>query len=150
VIVVPIIASAMLYYMVLGFGGTDNQTPTAQLYKTTTQAGLRFSLSMITKEIPWGDVSILLQSGTIADTWRPTTAGLTGMPGKMLPGYAQPIDSGRYVYCNVTDIAGDGQVDSGDFISLEPGAAFSAYSLYTLTLLHGPTGGMMVSYNFAG
>lgn len=150
VVVVPIVLSAVLYFMVVGFSGTGTQTPTAQMVKSSTATGLRFTLAGITKDTQWGDVRILLQDETTTDSWTPTTAGLTGFAGKTYNGGAQAIGGGKNVYLNVTDLVGNGYINGGDYISCEPGTAFSASSTYTLTLIYAPTGSEMTHSTYTG
>jgi flagellin-like protein len=149
-VAITVVLAAVLYVMVLGFGGGGTQTPTMQVTKSSTSTGLRFTVAGITKDTQWGDMKVLLQNGTTTDSWTLTTAGLTGTAGKTSNGGAQAIGGGKNVYMNVTDLVGNGFINGGDYIALEPGTAFSSASTYTLTLIYVPTGSEMTHAAFTG
>ena len=56
------------------------------------------------------------------------------------------------VYLNATDLAGNGRMSNGDYITLQVGggSVFSPSTTYTLTLLYEPTDGSMLAYDFTG
>jgi hypothetical protein len=59
--------------------------------------------------------------------------------------------TGIDVQMNATDIAGNGRVSMGDYITLTAAdGAFSVSTTYTLTLVYEPTGGAMTNYVFTG
>jgi flagellin-like protein len=146
-VAITVVLAAVLYVMVLGFGGGGTQTPTAQLTKSSTTNGLKFSVAGITKDTQWGDVSVLLQNGSTTVSWAPTTAALTGSAGVTYHGGIKDI--GSSVYLNVTDLVGNGYMNGGDYLALEP-SVFAASSQYTLTLIYVPTGSEMTHMTFTG
>jgi hypothetical protein len=150
-----IVLAAVQYFMVLGFDndpahGDPAQTPTAQMQKSSTSTGWRFTVAGITRDTQWGDVRPLLQNGTTTDSWTLTTHGLTGSAGQTYNGGQQLIGGSTSVYLNVTDLVGNGFVNAGDYISLEPGIALSPSCAYTMTLIYLPTGMEITHVTFEG
>ena len=55
------------------------------------------------------------------------------------------------VYCNVTDIAGNGYINNGDFFTLTTGSVpFSSVTTYTTTVVYSPTATTMCNITFSG
>lgn len=55
------------------------------------------------------------------------------------------------VWLNVTDLAANGRMNNGDYITLTTSnGQFSMSTTYTLTLIYEPTAGAMVYYGFTG
>jgi flagellin-like protein len=149
-VAITVVLAAVLYVMVLGFGGGGTQTPTAQVTKSSTSTGLRFTVAGITKDTQWGDVKLLLQNGTTTASWTLTTAGLTGSAGKTYTAAATSSGTGQTVVLTVVDLVGNGYVNGGDYIGLDPSNAFLASSSLTLTLIYVPTGSEMTHSSFTG
>lgn len=151
-VAITVVLAAVLYVMVLGFGTGGTTTPTMQLTKSSTAAGVRFTVAGITADTQWGGVKMLLQnlSSTTTISWAPTTAALTGSAGTTYTGGAQAIGGGKNVYLNATDLVGNGYVNGGDYINLGPGSAFAASSQYTLTVIYVSTGSEMTHMTFTG
>jgi hypothetical protein len=76
VVVVPIVLSALLYIMVLGFDGRTTYPPTSSLTKSTVTGGDKFTFSPISTDTQWSDVSILLTDESDTVTWAPLTTDL--------------------------------------------------------------------------
>ncbi len=151
IVIVLIVALSVVAVVLLSRPhATDTGFHDGQFTRSTYPGGLRFTIGPVSTKTQWGDMKVLLQNGSTIDVWSLTTAGLTGAAGKALNGSAQVIGGGKSVYLNVTDKAGNGYVNGGDYITLEPDTAFSAASSYTLTLLYVPTGSEMAHWSFTG
>jgi len=150
VVVLPIILAAVLYTMVLGFGGTSTQTPTSSLTKSSITGGYRFTFAPMTKDTPWSDVTIVLTDGTDAVTWSPWTTDLAnGAPAEWVGGWQ--ILGALEVFANVTDIAGNGYVNMGDYFTLTVGGgAFSVTTDYSITIMHNPSAAAICHIDFQG
>ncbi len=146
--------AALLYFMVLGFGGTSDHTPAVMVIsKTTIPDGFKFTLSAATSQVVWSDVAIQVSDGMDFATWRPNSEDLTSSS-------AYPVTysygtrgglTGIDVEMNMTDLAGNGMINNGDYFTLTAtDGAFSASTTYTLTLIFEPTGGDMMWYSFTG
>jgi flagellin-like protein len=149
-VAITVVLAAVLYVMVLGFGGGGTQTPTMQVTKSSTSTGLRFTVAGITKDTQWGDMKILLQNGTTTASWPLTTAQLTGGAGKTYTAAAQSSGTAQTVVLAVVDLVGNGYINGGDYITLTPNNAFLASSSLTLTLIYVPTGSEMTHVTFTG
>ena len=147
---ITVILAAVLYVMVLGFGGTSTQTPESFLTKTTVSSGVKLTFTPVSMDTQWSDVTILLSDGTNTVQWSPATASLdNATTSKQLLGTCTL--GSLTVYCNVTDLAGNGYVNQGDYIVLTTGgSAFSSATTYTVAIMHDPTAGEICHTNFDG
>lgn len=141
--------AAVLYVMVLGFGTDGYQTPTAVLSKTAVDGGWRFTFGPITHDVSWSDVQMLLIDGTDAVTWIPSTSDLTGALG-VTEVYSEEELSGILVTLQVTDLGGNGRVNSGDYFTLTALPGFSPAHAYELRVMYRPTDQPMASTVFSG
>ena len=147
IVVIPLVISAVLYFMVLGFGSSTINTPSAFYLEGSGSVtnGVEIEIMAITSsEVYWNDVRVCLTDGTDFARWSPQTRDLDGGSWTFVnltsggPTALGDID----VYCIVSDIAGNGYVNSGDYIQVftATGAtAFSPTTVYTLVLEYKPT-----------
>jgi flagellin-like protein len=149
-VAITVVLAAVLYVMVLGFGGTSTQTPTSSLTKSTVSSGVKLTFAPVSVDTQWDDITLLLSDGTNTVQWSPATASLdNATTSKQLCG-AQTLTS-LSVYCNVTDLAGNGYVNQGDYIVLTTGGgSFSAATTYTCTIMHDPSAAEMTHLAFQG
>ncbi len=145
--------AALLYVMVLGFDGTDGRTPAViVISKTSIDGGFKFTFSATTSEVVWSDITFQLSEETSFVSWQPKTQDLTSASGSVTYPYGVRAGlTGVDVEMVATDIAGNGRMSMGDYITLTAAdGAFSVATTYTLTLIHEPTGGAMTNYVFTG
>ena len=150
-IVVPTVLSALLYFMVLGFGGTSSQTPDSFLTRTTVTYGVKITFAPVSMDTQWSDVTILLSDGSNATLWAPLTTNLVNGP---IAKYVSPSKSlgSLTVYLNITDLAGNGYVNQGDFFTMTTPSVgtFSSATAYTVTIMHDPTAAEICHTTFFG
>ena len=147
---ITVILAAVLYVMVLGFGGTSAQTPESFLTKSTVSSGLELSFGPVSADMQWSDVTILLSDGTSTVHWSPATTSLDNATTSKQLLWACTLGS-LTVYCNVTDLAGNGYVNQGDYFALTTGGgSFSVATTYTCTIMYDPTAGQVCRINFIG
>ena len=80
VVIVPVVLSALLYFMVLGFGEAESQTPVSMLSKMTITSGMKFTFGPVSTDTHWSDVTILLSDGFATQSWAPASSYLdTGL-----------------------------------------------------------------------
>jgi len=104
------------------------------------------SLAAVSIETLWDDVSILLSDGTNVGTWQLATDDLDD--GTAVT-YAYGLRSvGVSVYLNVTDIAGNGYANQGDYFTLT--GALVTTTTYTVTLIYDPTSSEITHQTFTG
>ncbi len=143
-VAITVVLAAVLYVMVLGFGTGGSNTPTVQLTSRTATAagGYKWTITAPTTEVTWTDLTVILQDSTNSATWSTMTqAGLTGTGVQ-----TQSITAdfgGTTFWCNVTDLGGNGILSNGDYFTIE--AAFASGTAYTMTMMHEPTDGQMVT-----
>jgi flagellin-like protein len=140
-VAITVVLAAVLYVMVMGFGGGDTNTITGTF--TTTS-----KLSTTTEKVQFGAVTptctpdkinIVVSDGTNSDIYKATKgAGVT------------------YTYANTTalvtgiekvafvDLAADGNIASGDSLTLTVNHA----GTYTVTMLNAATGATIHSISF--
>jgi flagellin-like protein len=135
-VAITVVLAAVLYVMVLGFGGTSSTTPSLQITVTTDTAtgGQKCSLTKPTADTSWTDVTIVLtQGGAAVATWLPASTDLDG-DAFITHDYGE--NGG--VSLNITDVGGDGYISGGDYLMLTGGSG-----TYNLILTHEPTDGQM-------
>lgn len=151
-ILISVGGAALLYIMVLGFGSdqtVDNWTPTATLSKTSVDGGWRITVVATTHTVGWDDLTVMLGDDTGFTSWAPSSSALAGT-GPETEYFQDSYLSGTAVSLSITDLAGNGQVNGGDYFTLTATPYFSATVDYTFRLIHEPTDGMMVSISFSG
>lgn len=145
-VAITVVLAAVLYVMVLGFGGTSGSTPKLSISaRTPTSAGdgYKFTLTKPTADTSWTDVTIILQGDNgDAATWSGILkASLTGTPPM-----TQNVTGDLDFWLVVTDMTGDGFISDGDYFTIVGG--FDSGTEYTLTMNHETIKGVMVSSSF--
>lgn len=152
-ILITVGLAAVLYVMVLGFGGDGAQTPASNLSKTTVTNGVKLTFAPFTQDTTWSDVTILLQDpiGNIA-IWSPVTTDLNSGTPIMNSFAAVGFGPITNLWCNITDLAGNGYVNQGDFFTFTTGGAtsFSTSTTYTITIMHDPSSSEICHISFNG
>jgi predicted nucleic acid-binding Zn ribbon protein len=154
-IVVVVILPLLMYIMVLGFGGTSSTPAVNILRKSSIAGGFKIEFTAPTAEVEWSDASFRLSdaSGHLTSC-NPTTAALTSStpPATQANPFGAQTLGLLNVWINVTDIAGNGKMNTGDYVTLQciGSGQFSSSVTYALTLVYMPTGGLMVDYSFGG
>jgi flagellin-like protein len=142
-VAITVVLAAVLYVMVLGFGGTSQTTPAATYSKTTYTNGQKVSIVSITKtDVGWDDVKVQLSDGTLFAEWSPVTADLDGGDA-ITANYSTDALGSITVCCLISDTGGNGYVSGSDTITLFTygGATpFSGSASYSAVLVYVPTG----------
>ncbi|MCJ2532836.1 MAG: type IV pilin [Candidatus Thermoplasmatota archaeon] len=151
-VAITVVLAAVLYVMVLGFGTDTTTTPTSSITKTTVSSGVKLTFAPVSVDTQWDDITILLSDGTNTIQWTPATANLDNTTtAKELLGTGTGLLGSLAVYCNVTDLAGNGYVNQGDYFTLiSGGGSFSTATTYTATIIHAPSAGEMCHQTFQG
>lgn len=151
-IVVSIGLAFTLYALVLGFGSPGdgiNSTPTTFLSRTIDGDEMRFTFGPVSSEVRWSDVTFLLEDGTGAAIWQPSTTDLTGA-GLVTEAYPAEYMSGMTVTFSATDASGNGLINGNDYFTLAASPAFDVSAVYQVTVIYEPTSGLMASSTFSG
>jgi len=144
--------AALLYLMVLGFGGTVS-TPAVQVLRMSSVAdGYRFAFTATTSEVRWTDVTFQLDTDSGVMEWDgATTEALTSSVAPATQTLGVRSTGSLSLLLSVTDLAGNGRMDLGDYITVTATVgSFSPATSYTLMLLYEPTDGSMLVYQFSG
>jgi len=145
-IILPIAVSALIYFTVLGFGDDTNPPPDSLLLMSPTADGYSFSFSAMSQSIKWNDVKIVLDDVT----WDVVASALdNGANSKVGLGSERLGDLS--VWCNVTDLLGNGMADNGDFFTLESGGtpSFVGTGSHTVRVIYQPTADTVCSATFS-
>jgi flagellin-like protein len=153
-VAITVVLAAVLYVMVLGFGGTSTQAPTTSLAKKVPgpSYGVKYEFVAISKDTSWDDMSILLSDGTNSFAWHPVKSNMTGTTTKTSPLGSTLLGATLRVWCNLTDLVGNGNVNGGDYFTLTTGSvnAFSSSATYTISILYDPTAAKIYDTTFTG
>jgi hypothetical protein len=116
-------------------------TPTATYSRQTINGGQKINIVSITRtDVPWDDIRVQLSDGTNFAEWDAVTADLDG--GMAITAHYGSLSLGAIlVFCNVTDLAGNGLVNGADFFTLT--GPFSAGTTYTASLMYTVTSEMI-------
>jgi flagellin-like protein len=148
-VAITVVLAAVLYVMVLGFGGTSSTPAVNVLEKSITSKGYQIKFTAPTAEVEWGEVTLLLTDGTNTRSWTAfTTDDLTSSSPPATYSAAVATLGSLNVYMNITDLAGNGKMSNGDYITFElpSSQSFASGTTYTVTLLHDPSDGQMVEF----
>jgi flagellin-like protein len=151
-VAITVVLAAVLYVMVLGFGGTSSTPGINVLRKTSVGTGFKIEFTAPTAEVKWSDVTIQLSSGADTVSWNDMTTELltsTTQPA-VWHGAQKTAGSLVGVYLNITDLAANGAMSNGDYVTIQMPSGFASSTTYTLTLLYEPTSGSMLAYSFTG
>src|SRR4030043_396962 len=140
-VAITVVLAAVLYVMVLGFGGTSTTTPAATYSKMTATNGQRINIVSITKtDVPWDDIKLQMSDGTNFAEWDTATADLDG--GSALTTNYPTKSLGSLTVCLlVNDIGGNGFVSGTDYFvvytyggatGFVAGTTYSAALVYTV------------------
>lgn len=151
VVVLPVVLAAVLYVMVLGFGGTEDYPPTAYLARTTVPDGYNFTFSQPSRDIYWSDVTIRFSDGYEFVSWDPLSSDLDGGSQTTQAFPLKALSVNFRVYLNVTDLDGNGMIDEGDYFTLTAGGGtqFTAGVEYETTVIYQPTGESLCTSTFS-
>jgi len=158
-VAITVVLAAVLYVMVLGFGGTSTQAPTTSLSKKVPgpSYGVKYEFVSISKTTSWDDVSIQLSDGTNTAVWAPVKASYaTGAP--VTHGEGAVALGSLTVWCNVTDLTGNGNVNGGDhfiFVTQATGGGagaptFAGSTTYTISIIYDPGPEKIFDTTFTG
>ncbi len=152
-VAITVVLAAVLYVMVLGFGGTGTQAPTTSLAKKTPgpDFGVKYEFVSISKDTGWSDITIQLSDGTNTVQWSPLTADLDNGTTAKYVTTSKTLGT-LTVWCNITDLVGNGYVNGGDFLTFTTGRTptFSASTTYTVNVIYDPTNSKIYDTTFTG
>lgn len=151
---ITVVLAATLYVMVFGFGTNVNTPPTATFTKSSVTDGLRFTFTPFSKDTTWDQISVVLDDPSNVISFNNTTA-----ESMMGGGTVKPVThcvgsralGSLAVWMNATDMAGNGYVNQGDYVTLTTGGGHFAKNItYNIYLIYKPTGDTITTMSFTG
>lgn len=136
-VAITVVLAAVLYVMVMGFGGPSTQTPTGAITSVDKISNTMYQINFgtITPDTKFIDCKLSVRdaNGTIA------TVTITGT------GIDIPVSSGGSTICRVKffDLGADGKISNGDYIELT--GTDLEQGDWTVTLIYSQTGGSICS-----
>jgi hypothetical protein len=151
VLVLPIFLAMILYVGVLEFGGDQQATPAASISRQTIVYGQKFTVFSMSSETLWSDVGIGVSDGHDVTFWSPSSSALAGGV-TIVDSLGSATLGALALWCNVTDLEGNGVIDMGDSVTITTGSSptFSAATTYTVWLLFEPTSVKIAQISFSG
>lgn len=147
-ILLSIAMAAALYAVVLGLGGHGLDTPSSFLVRTTITSGYKFTFTPVTADTAWSEVTVILSDGAYSTHWSPVTGQLIG-EGFQVSELGDRMLGLMEVWCNVTDLAGNGAINNGDYFTLTTSSSgFVSGTTYTVTVMYEPTDGSVCHSTF--
>lgn len=124
-------------------GGLET-TPLVSLSRTTVANGVRMEVVSISEsDVSWNDVYFMLTADIYWVEWYPEYGILDN-------GYTEMVELGEEwlgsspMYMNVTDLAGNGVIDEGDYVTITSSSdGWYSSTLYSLSVYHRATYGLM-------
>ena len=139
-VAITVVLAAVLYVMVLGFGGTSTTTPAATYSKAATAGGQQVNVVSITKtDVGWDLIKVQVSDGTNFAEWETNTADLDG-GAAITANYGSKALGTLTVWLNVTDVGGNGFVSGSDYLRVTANPAFSSATQYSVVLIYTETG----------
>lgn len=142
-VAITVVLAAVLYVMVLGFGGTQATTPAATYSKTPITNGEQINIVSITKtDVSWDKIRVQLTDGTNFAEWDPVATDLDG-GAAVYKNYTTDALGSLTVCCWVFDVGGNGVVSGSDYFRVFTyggATAFSSGTTYTAVLIYTETG----------
>lgn len=154
-VAITVVLAATLYVMVFGFGANTDTPPLADVTKSSVQGGFRFTFTPFSRDTTWDNIAIVLTTDTDAISFNNTTTlSMTTTSGTVMT--VSHCDGSRNlgtlkVWMNATDLAGNGYVNQGDYITITTsGGSFSKTITYSIFLIYKPSGDTITSQSFLG
>jgi len=142
-VAITVVLAAVLYVMVLGFGGSQTSTPVATYSKTAISNGEQINIVSISKtDISWDKIRVQLTDGTNFGEWEPVATDLDGGSAVSM-NYTTDGMGTLTVCCWVFDVGGNGVVSGSDYFRVFTyggAATFSSGTTYTAVLIYTETG----------
>lgn len=136
-VAITVVLAAVLYVMVMGFGGGETQTPTGSFTSTTkiNSTAEKVVFGIITPDVRFDECKLVLEHDGSIDTVDWTTE---------TPTNNITADS---VGVKAVDLADDDKISNGDYIIIS-GATSAMRGSWTVTLIYAATGDQICTTSF--
>lgn len=151
IVTLPLLLFTMLYLGVIGDDSSEPEQVTTELTVSPESNGFRLTFGPFSTQTEWDDIVLVLSGDSSSVSWGPPTSALEG-PAPAVLEFAPDLLGSITVFCNVTDVDGDGWIDDGDFFTIQTGSEhrFSSDTEYSLLVAHERLGTLAASVSFSG
>jgi len=146
-VAITVVLAAVLYVMVMGFGGPSSQTPTGAFTTATKVSATeeKIMFGAISPEVKFIDCKLVIDpADEDPATWNMATSA-SGAPWDF-------NTTAPKLTVTYTDLGADGKISVGDYITITQTAPTGMVSLasgdWTVTLLYTSTGGSICAKTF--
>jgi len=141
-VAITVVLAAVLYVMVMGFGGPTTQTPTGSFtmvdaINPTTE---KVQFGVITPQIQWADIKIVVANGALGTE----TYTLVYAAGAVTGTVVAEVAGAAVTSVMGTDLAADGKVGNGDYLTI----VITGTSTWTVTMIYIQTGDSIDNIEF--
>ncbi len=153
IIAIIVIVAGISAYIIHTFFTDEysGEPPTSTLTMTPLNYGWNFTFGPVTRDTHWNEVELVLNdSASIVSITMRTDDLDNGFRSRVL--FADIAFGPAMVFCNVTDLQGNGWVDNGDYFAFTTGTVthFDPNTLNTVKVLHDPSQTTMCNSSFQG
>jgi hypothetical protein len=129
----------------------EPQPPADKMYVSTGWNDVLCTFSSQSLDMSWDYIQVTLSDGRNSTSWQPLSADLLG-PGPVTMQIPPATLGDLVVWCNVTDMGGDGILGSGDsvYLSTSLDHTFSSGVEYTISILLPSQGRVLYQCAFFG
>lgn len=130
---------------------TSPQGPLDKMYVSTGWNDVLCTFSAQTSNLSWDDIQVRLSGDHNSTTWQPQTDQLLGN-GPVTARLPEAAFGNMMVWCNITDMGGDGFLGSGDSVYLSTllDNTFSSSVQYTVSIVLLPQDQVLYQQSFFG
>jgi flagellin-like protein len=146
-VAITVVLAAVLYVMVMGFGGSTSHTPTGAITSVTgTSSNKVITFGAITPTTTWTNLKVSIQNGTLTPE---LSNAITTVSGDSVT-ITFTGDTPTVFVVSGTNLAANGNINTGDYITITGtgAAALKAGTSYTVALIYAPTGSAICSTTF--
>jgi len=151
-VAITVMLVAVLFLSVSGLlSNPGDQPPVAEITMRTIENGYLVIFSPFSKDTVWSDIAVILSDGREMVCFS-NMSTVDMHPGTYVCKCLGNRTLGTFeVFMNVTDLAGDGHLSSGDrFTITTSGGQFQTDVDYELMLMYEPSGALITSKVFSG
>lgn len=152
-VIVVVLAVTMPYFVTLSFSRHAPQP--YGLNRTRIDFGIKWVFTKIEAGVTWrwDDIEIDLTDGNGSLAWFTTNGALTNTSGgQTRQFFPYQVLQSVLIWCNATDLRGNGQVDVGDYFTFTTGSShrLSSETDYTLFVFNRSGGSILRQDTFTG
>jgi flagellin-like protein len=147
-VAITVVLAAVLYVMVMGFGGPTTQTPTGSFTQATaTSASLeKLQFGVVTPQVKPTELKIVIENVTSGTESRTYTFSADAS-GTVLTAAATGTITGLTSITYI-DLAGDSKVSSGDYLNVLFGGPGTGANTYKVSMIYIASGNVIDDITF--